>query len=322
MRRTRRLALAIGAAFVLAVVPAFSQQQASTVIDRVVATVDGEVITLHDLWKAELPLFGKILLPGEGEVRTTQDRARERQLLDRLVEERLLLRRAKERGITASSSEVDDAIERLKSDRKLTSEMFEKALAERGIAPAQYRERISSQITVSKLFSAERRSREPVSPEDVAAWYREHRDDYTTPEQVRIRHLLVMKREGEDSRGEADRLASLLAAGGDFEETARKHSQDSLQRRGEVSGWIRRGDFLPELESVIFDLEPGQVSRVVETSMGYHILKVEEKQAARTRPLEEVGEEIAARLAEQRSEERYQQWLEEVKKGAVIDIKL
>lgn len=320
-RRSRRATPAVLALWLAAGLFGASPAPA-VVIDRVVATVNGDAITLYDLYKAELPVFGNTYFPGNLDQKMPADRGKERELLDRLIEERLLLQRAKERNLSVSGPELDEQIARVKQEGNMTEEMFAQALSQRGLTLAEYRDRISKQFTISKLFNSEIRLKTVITPEEVEKYYQEHLNEYTSPERVKIRHLLLLKQGGEEARAQAMSLAARLAAGEDLAELARQYSQDSAQHKGEVSDWIRRGDTLPELEKQIFALEPGTVSPVIETDLGWHIVRVEERKPVRVAPLEEVSTEITNKLNELKMDARFRDWLQETKKQAAINIKL
>lgn len=294
---------------------------AGTVIDRIIATVNGEVITLFDLYSAELPVFGKILLLGADDIKKPEDRARERELLDMLIEERLLLQRAREHNLTTTPEEVDAAIETIKSEGNMTDEMFDTALRQRGLELSGFKEGITRRLTINKLIGTEIQLKVVVTPEEVAEEYNNHIKEYTTPERVRIRHILILKQGMEDdTKAKSFMVSSLIAAGADFEEVAREYSSDSSDHKGEISGYIQRGDTLPDLEKVIFELEEGDTSPPIETEMGYHIIQVVDKEPAMTRSIEVVTPEITAHLNKKKIEERHKTWLKEIREQAVIKI--
>ncbi len=295
------------------------------VIDRIVATVNGEAITLYDLYKAELPALGKVIVAKGMEPKSPQDRTREKELLDKMIEEKLLLQRANERGLTVSQAELDEAQEKFKSENKLSDDMLVQGLAQRGLTVPEFRDFMSRQITKSKLYNAEVRQKVVVAPEEVEQYYRSHLPEFSLPERVRIRHILLLKKEGGDREAEMNQaamVAAVLAAGSDFQETARQYSQDSSAQKGDLSGYIQRGDYLPELEKAIFDMRVGQVSPVIETALGYHIVKLEVREPAMTRPLADVAPEISPRILEEKIQGHYRDWLDELKRQAVITIKL
>ncbi len=295
------------------------------VIDRVVATVNGEAITLYELYKAEIPIFGRILASGDLEIASPEDHAKERELLEKIVEERLLLQRAKERGIAVPSEEVSEAIERIRQEKNVSEENFAAAISQRGLTMADYRDRITKQMVISRLYHTEVRSKIFINPEEITEYYRRHLLEYTVPERVKIRHLLTLKKAEdtpEQALARANMVAALIAGGADFEETARQYSEDSSTQKGEISGYIQRGDALPKLEKAIFDLEQGQTSGVIESPAGYHIIKVEVKEPSQTKSIEEVSAEISTLLMEEKMAGRYEDWLKEIKKQAAVSIKL
>jgi hypothetical protein len=136
---------------------------------------------------------------------------------------------------------------------------------------------------------------------EIEAFYGASKAKYFEAEAVRARHLLIKFAGGEDAkkraRAEIDKLREQALAG-DFAALARKHSQDAGSKdRGGDLGFFERGRMLPAFEKAAFEQPVGQVGSVVETDYGFHLIKVEEKRAARQRPLEEVRGEIAATLA-------------------------
>lgn len=144
-----------------------------------------------------------------------------------------------------------------------------------------------------------------VSPSDVERYYRENEEQYTTPEQVRASHILLQT-EGKDEaevRKQAEALLKQIKEGADFAALAKQHSEDeaSAAQGGDLD-YFGRGRMVPEFEKVAFELEPGQVSDVVKSSFGFHIIKVTDKKPATTRPLADVRQQITDQLAYERAE--------------------
>jgi len=109
--------------------------------------------------------------------------------------------------------------------------------------------------------------------------------------------------------------------GADFAQLARKHSQDPSADKGGDIGYIKKGELLPALEKVLFQLKERGSSPVIETRRGFHILKVEEKRAKRLRPFTEVNDIILDKLYKEKLAARHQQWMNEIKKDAFIEIR-
>jgi peptidyl-prolyl cis-trans isomerase D len=145
-----------------------------------------------------------------------------------------------------------------------------------------------------------------VSDQQVQQYYQSHQKDYQVPEEVKVRHILIKVDKGADpkvdaaAKQKAEDLLKKIKAGADFAALAKANSDDpgSKEQGGEL-GMIQRGVTVPEFEKAAFGLEPGQVSDVIKTQFGYHIIKVEEKQTAHLKPLDEVKAQIVATLTRQ-----------------------
>jgi len=151
-----------------------------------------------------------------------------------------------------------------------------------------------------------------VSDADVQAYYNAHRDEYRTPERVHARHILLSitnkpKDEIPKIKAQAEALDKQLKAGADFAELAKKNSQDpgSAQKGGDL-GWVSRGQMVKPFEDAVFTLQPKQISDVVTTEYGFHIVEVLEKQAAHVQTLDEVKPAIIAMLRNQTVFDRMQ----------------
>jgi peptidyl-prolyl cis-trans isomerase D len=146
-----------------------------------------------------------------------------------------------------------------------------------------------------------------VSDSDVLAYYNAHQADYQVKDQVRARHILISVPQGADAKtdavakAKAEGILKQLRAGGDFAALAKANSDDpgSKDSGGEL-GFFTKGRMVPEFEKAAFALQPGQISDLVKTSFGYHIIQVEEKQTAHTKPLSEVRAQIVPVLQQQR----------------------
>jgi len=146
----------------------------------------------------------------------------------------------------------------------------------------------------------------PVSDNAIQQYYNAHQKDYAVQDQVKVRHILIKEPAGADAKTDAEIKAKAedvlkqVKAGGDFAELAKKYSDDpgSKDQGGEL-GFIQHGLTVPEFDKSAFSLAPGQTSDLVKTQYGYHIIQVEEKQTAHTKPLDEVKPEIAGVLQTQ-----------------------
>ena len=159
------------------------------------------------------------------------------------------------------------------------------------------------------------RERIQVSPQDVQRYYEDNQQQYSQPEQVRASHILL-KTEGKDDaavKKQAEDLAKQAKAGADFAGLAKKYSQDdSNNAKGGDLDFFGRGAMVPEFDKVAFSMQPGQISDVVKTEFGYHVIKLTDKRAASQRPLAEVQAQIEDQIKWQRAQDQAQRTADEV----------
>jgi peptidyl-prolyl cis-trans isomerase D len=180
--------------------------------------------------------------------------------------------------------------------------------AELGAHPERYQAPASVRARYVAYRRSEFESLAKPSEEQVRAFYQQHLEDrFTDVEQVRARHILVKVDPGADdaakakARAEADDLLKQVRAGGDFAALAKAHSMDGSAAKGGDLGFFSRGRMVPAFDAAAFALGPGQVSDVVETPYGFHIIKVEEKKPGGPRPFEAAREQIEKELTAERS---------------------
>jgi peptidyl-prolyl cis-trans isomerase D len=152
-----------------------------------------------------------------------------------------------------------------------------------------------------------------VSREDLQAYYDQHRDDYRVPEQVNVSHVLIktplpgadgkVDAKGvEEARKKADDVLKQLKAGGNFADLAKKYSEDpGSGKNGGSLGWIGKGRTVPEFEQAAFSLAKGATSGLVQSSYGFHIIRVDDKQAAHVKTLDEVKDQIESAIRQQKA---------------------
>jgi len=168
-------------------------------------------------------------------------------------------------------------------------------------------------ISYVLIDEAKIQSQVPVTKEDLQAYYDQHRDDYRVPEQVNVRHILIktplpgpdgkVDTNGvEQARKKAEDILKQLKAGAKFEDLAKKYSEDTgSAKNGGSLGWIGRGRTVPEFEKVAFSLPKGATSDVVQSSYGFHIIHVDDKQDAHVKTLDEVKSQIEPILQQQKA---------------------
>jgi len=240
-------------------------------------------------------------------------------VVDFLIEEKMLLQEARRRGIAPGPEEVQAFERRIKEEIARrhfggSAQALEKALAQRGVMPADLASYARDQVTLDLLW---RRITAPVrvTPEEVRAYYDENPEEFRVPERVLLREIRT------DSREAAEQAREEIARGRDFAQVAQVYHRDPLARQtGGQVGYISRGsrELPEEVEKVAFSLPPGGVSGVVESHVGFHLLKVEEKVAEKVYSFDEVRGGIEAELLRRKKEEVFNSFLRELKRKSEV----
>lgn len=297
------------------------------VTNAIVALVNDDIITLHDVNRAAQPAISE-----EEKKGALNDAARSqirRTALDHLIEKKLTEQKIKELGIRVSEEEIRQAIDDVRKQNNIPSqEALVAALAGQGLTFDQYRTQLQEQIEKLKLVSMEVRAKVQVGESEMRDYYAANLAKYTEDESYRARHIFFKTGEkatpDEIQRAKTTALAVLADARGgkDFAELAKKFSEDPAARKdGGDLGSFKKGDMQPELEKTILSLKPGEVSELVSTPIGFHIIKLEAKVAGTTKTFESVKSDIEEILYRKKSEERFSQWAKDLRGKASIEIR-
>ncbi len=303
---------------------AFTGARAETTIDRVMATVGQEVILMSDLLAELGPVVDELRLSSESQEAFEQALdERVEATLQQAIDSRILMREGMLAGIEVSDDLVDKRIEELK---KLypSEDDFRKELEANGETMGELRDRVRKQLLAQRMaFDLNSRfSRSiSVSEADVRAFYEANNSQFNKPERVRCSQIFLGAGANRDeTRARAEGLKAELDGGADFAELARQHSNAPGAADGGLIGWVARGDLVTELEQAVFALQPGEVSGVVETANGFHILKAGERQAAGTATLEEVRTDIEPAIRAQAAAEMYEKWISDLRNRSQVRV--
>jgi peptidyl-prolyl cis-trans isomerase SurA len=203
-----------------------------------------------------------------------------------------------------------------------------KTLAREGSTLDAYKQDVKEQLMRQRLVRREIQSKILVTDEEIGAYYKLHREDYEGKEAVRIKQILLLVPRGSDQmtrddiRRGAETIRKRLLAAESFDLLAVKYSQGPAAQSGGDVGFIERGQVLPEVETVAFRLRMDEVSDVIESPLGFHIIKMIDKKGAGLKQLPEVRQEILMKIDGQKMNQRFEQWIVELRKKSHIEIKL
>jgi len=324
------------------------------VLDRTLATVNGDVVLLSEFEKNTSPIleqFKKATPPAE----QTPERVTEikKRVLEQMIDDRLLAQEAKKKGMRVSQMEVDDGVKKVRT-RFTAEDEFNKELQKEGLTYEAFRKHIQEQISTIKLIEQEVKAK-TTAPSDA-----EVKDLYATltailqdkpipgnhtvteldelkslaraldhrfGERVRARHILIRvnanasKAEREAALTKIKDVQRQLKNGGDFLELAKKYSDDpgSKERGGDL-GYFSHGDMVDTFEKAAFGLNVGQTSDIVNTDFGYHIIRVEEKKAASKFTYDDVKDDLKEYLFQQRAAKKFETYIKDLRSKADIKI--
>ena len=249
-----------------------------------------------------------------------------REALDQLIERELLWQAARAEGMVATDAEVQKALQEMVAQMKGGREAYLRRLAQAGFDEASYAEYVRQELSGAAWLLRRAGETTAISDDEVAAAYQANLSRYQRPETVRAQHILLKVAPAAPADAHAAARSALAkiraeaAAGADFGDLARRYSQDSTAPSGGELGDVARGRTVKPFENALFALAPGEVSGIVQTQYGYHLIRCESRQAASVRTLDEARDSIRAALAAERSAARARDVVAELKAAARIEI--
>lgn len=309
---------------VLMIVALCGVSSASILLDKVIAVVNQEVITWSDLYKAmEFEASDKIKDIKEEEKRK-MFKENEGPFLEVLIDMKLQIQAAKQKGIYAAAEEITEAINDIKKKYSMDEQTLTASLAREGLTLDEYKKKLSEQIILSRVVSQEVRNKIVVSDAEIAKYIEKSRDTLITDDAFRIRQIFFRKPQNPSDRKTAEEKAGTvyqqIKAGENFAALAQKHSEDPSGKAGGDLGFIKKGQMAKEFTDVLSQMKAGDISQPFWTDMGLHIIKLEEKIEKQSEAA--LKESAKNKLIEQRFSEKYKHWLRELRETAYIEIRL
>ena len=277
------------------------------VLDEIVAKVNNEIITLTDLNRTLKQLRLEIEQDSQDpEAAEKVFQERKRNILQFVIQTKVMIQRAEELGLTADIDlDVSAYLEEMRKEAGIPSlEVLDQYFRQRGSSLQEYRERIKEQMITRSLLQQYVYSKITLLTTEVEGYYQEHRDEFAVPGEVHLAEILFLT-EGKDKeavRQKAEEALKRLKAGEDFEAVAKELSEGPTAGRGGDIGTFRKGSMNTALEAVVFELPVGSYSDIVETDYGFQIVRVIERAEASFKPLQDVRPQISERLYQQKSE--------------------
>ena len=285
--------------------------------DAIIAIVNDNVITWKDLRQYVASIASQLRVENKSPEEIQQIMGEyEQKGLDKLIEDKLVLAAANDKGIEVRDDIVDKRISEIKS-RYPGEDDFIKALNTEGMTVSDLRQKLLDQLKVKYEIDMEVRDKIFVNPQDVTAYYNNHLNDFNRKPSVNLQSVFVAfdKYSKQEARSRADEARSRLLAGEDFDKVSQKYSNASSV------GEIEKGQMVDNVENVVFNLKLGEVSDPVEVENGIYVFKVIGISPAKQQALAEVKDQIYGKLLDDQFQTKFKQWVDKLRQKAYVEIK-
>ncbi len=301
-----------------------SFSHATYMLDRIVATVNQEVITWSDLYRAMQAESSPAIKALPEEERNKLFKDNEAAFLENLISFRLQVQAATENKFRVSDDEVDETIAGIKKKYSMSDAQFENSLMSEGYTLAEYKKKLKDQILQSKIVNQQVRTKVLVTEADVDKFMKENSNALAGNEAYHIRQIFFKKPHDEAEKSAVEEKAQAVYAqalqGADFAELARKNSEDAGKATGGDLGFIEKGNLGREFSAALVSMKQGDISKPFWSNAGMHILKLEEMASPKSGT--ELREAATAALQNKMFNEKYKAWTKSLREKAFIDIRL
>jgi peptidyl-prolyl cis-trans isomerase SurA len=297
------------------------------VVDRIVAEVNDDIITLYELNRAMEPFARRVRAmnrPISEERRMLFD-VREK-VLNQLIDQRLTDQEAKRFNITVTDAAVDNTVEEMKKRNRMTDRELRDSLSREGLSLEEYREQLKDQMLRARLVNREVKSKIVITEQDIRACYEANKDAYCGSTAYELRHIIINQPPGADEASRAavrqrmEAVLQELEAGAAFTDLARRYSESPLAAEGGYLGRFQVQDLSAEIQEALKGLQAGQHTPILSSDRGLQIFYVEQVHQTADRSLEEVAAEIEDQLFNDIVNQKFQSWLSELRERSHVKI--
>lgn len=294
----------------------FGAPAKAEVIDRIVAIVNDEIITLKDVQRF-------VEVKEKGRFPSVNDYVlgmQIRQKLDALVEALLITQQAAKMKIEVGDREVEGVVEGIRKQNLISELQLREQLKNEGISYKDFTEGIRKSLLRNRVLAREVAPELYLDDKKLKDFYQQHLDEYKESE-VKLQHILISARHS-DAQARAQQTYNLLEGGRTFESVAREFSDDASAADGGNIGAIKQDELMPELKNALSLLLPGSFSHPIRSQYGFHIVKLLEANKGQTLPFETVREKVRERLVEVESDRRYKEYVQKLRAASYIEVKI
>jgi peptidyl-prolyl cis-trans isomerase C len=312
--------VALGLSLILSTSPVFSAQRKPFVV----AVVNGSEIDVND-FNRELIRLQRLVLATGVPLTCPQVAALEKEVVEGLIRRELLFQESKKRGIKVSEAEIEAELKKLKAQYASENE-FTYALAAMKVSPESLRRQVERALAIQGIIEKEFASKVTVNDKEIWAYYDRNRDSFREPEKIRASHILIKvdprwdNAKKAEARKKIESIEQKARKGQDFVSLAKTYSEDPSAAKGGDLGDIRPGQVVKPFEEALFALKPGEVSDVVETQLGYHLIKAGDRKPETTIPFEKLKDQLKSLLKQEKGKEEANLYTGKLREKAKVEI--
>jgi peptidyl-prolyl cis-trans isomerase SurA len=327
----------LSAAVVAATLVLLGAGAGAEVIEQVLVKVNGEIFTKTDLEERQvqaLRQMGQQVDPktdlSDAQLRKMLDQVTP-QLLVNVIDEMLLVQRGRELGYRMGDDQFKSVLESIKKDNKIeTDEQFQAALKQENMTLSDLRKNLERTMIIQRVQQNEVMGKIAVDDEEARQYYNAHLSEFTKPQTITLREILVSVptesgsvnvARDEQARDKANQIRQRALAGESFEKLAADLSDAPSRTNAGLIGPLSMNDLSPELRKMIAPMKPGDITEVLRGAQGYQILKLESMTPAETMSFEQAREEISNRVFTDKRKEEFEKYLEKLRSEAIIEWK-
>lgn len=301
----------------------------AVLVEEIVARVNNQIITLSDYEKAAQGLAEEVRQDCQNctpDQLQAEAKERQKNLLRDMIDQQLLIERAKDMNIDVETELVKRLDEVRKENNLATMDDLEKAVEKQGIVWEDYKQQMKNGLLTQKVIQQEVGGRMDIGPDEIKKYYDAHKQDFNSPEQVDLSEIFLntdgkTPEETAAVKTKADDLHKQLVNGADFAQLAIRHSEGSTAQDGGELGAFQRGQLAPQLEALVFKLDKNGITDVIQTKTGFEILKVNEHYQAGLQPLDKVSEQITNIIYKQKMDPAMRDYLAELREESYVTVK-
>ncbi len=311
-------------AAILALLVIFPGPSSGSLVEKIVVVVNGVPHTFSDMRK-----FARDRLNREVKLDELTAGRVPKQWVEEFITYELIRTEVRNTGIRVRDADIDRYVRAVRERNELSLAQFDALLKRDGKTLAQYREEVRGRIEQDELIQRNVRKRVHITMLDARRYYDANPDSYRTELKVRLRHLMLPVDGGASPEQEQvvktdiEELRRQILEGGDFAALATARSQGAGATEGGDIGWVKPEDLPDSLARVAAALKKGEVSEPVRTSLGYHLVRAEDREGGERLPFETVSEKVRDELYNRTLQERFAKWLKtDLRKKHRVEVKL